>query len=184
MHKPKIIFFDIDGTLIDMEKKQVTPRMLDTLHKLQANGIRLAIATGRSPMTVPLKDFPGVQFDTLLTFNGSYCYDKEQVLYASPIPTEDIRTIRQNAAVLGRPMCLATEKRLAANGVDQDLADYFAVAKDTAPIAEDFDAVAEGTVYQIMIGGRAEEYDRLMQGVNGAKIAAWWDRALDIIPTP
>lgn len=172
MHKPKIIFFDIDGTLIDMEKKQVTPRMLDTLHKLQANGIRLAIATGRSPMTVPLKDFPGVQFDTLLTFNGSYCYDKEQVLYASPIPTEDIRTIRQNAAVLGRPMCLATEKRLAANGVDQDLADYFAVAKDTAPIAEDFDAVAEGTVYQIMIGGRAEEYDRLMQGVNGAKIAA------------
>ena len=80
-------------------------------------------------------------------------------------------------------MCLATEKRLAANGVDQDLADYFAVAKDTAPIAEDFDAVAEGTVYQIMIGGRAEEYDRLMQGVNGAKIAAWWDRALDIIPT-
>lgn len=89
MHKPKIIFFDIDGTLIDMEKKQVTPRMLDTLHKLQANGIRLAIATGRSPMTVPLKDFPGVQFDTLLTFNGSYCYDKEQVLYASPIPTED-----------------------------------------------------------------------------------------------
>lgn len=157
--------------------------MLDTLHKLQANGIRLAIATGRSPMTVPLKDFPGVQFDTLLTFNGSYCYDKEQVLYASPIPTEDIRTIRQNAAVLGRPMCLATEKRLAANGVDQDLADYFAVAKDTAPIAEDFDAVAEGTVYQIMIGGRAEEYDRLMQGVNGAKIAAWWDRALDIIPT-
>ena len=103
MHKPKIIFFDIDGTLIDMEKKQVTPRMLDTLHKLQANGIRLAIATGRSPMTVPLKDFPGVQFDTLLTFNGSYCYDNEQVLYASPIPTEDIRTIRQNAACALRP---------------------------------------------------------------------------------
>ena len=48
MHKPQIIFFDIDGTLIDMEKKQVTPLMLDTLHRLQANGIRLAIATGRS----------------------------------------------------------------------------------------------------------------------------------------
>ena len=49
MRKPRIIFFDIDGTLIDMEKKQVTPLMLDTLHRLQANGIRLAIATGRSP---------------------------------------------------------------------------------------------------------------------------------------
>lgn len=112
MHKPKILFFDIDGTLIDMQKKCITPLMLSTLHKLQANGIRLAIATGRSPMTVPLEEFPGVQFDVFITFNGSYCYDKDRVLFASPIPTEDIRTLRRNAAALGRPMCLATESPL------------------------------------------------------------------------
>ena len=94
MHKPKILFFDIDGPLIDMQKKCITPLMLSTLHKLQANGIRLAIATGRSPMTVPLEEFPGVQFDVFITFNGSYCYDKDRVLFASPIPTEDIRTLR------------------------------------------------------------------------------------------
>ena len=29
MHKPRIIFFDIDGTLIDMEKKRITERTLD-----------------------------------------------------------------------------------------------------------------------------------------------------------
>lgn len=58
MRKPRIIFFDIDGTLIDMEKKQVTPLMLDTLHRLQANGIRLAIATGRSPHDGPTVGFP------------------------------------------------------------------------------------------------------------------------------
>jgi len=183
MRKPKIIFFDIDGTLIDMEKKQITPVMLSTLHKLQANGIRLAIATGRSPMTLPLEEFPGVQFDVLVTFNGSYCYDKDRVLSASPIPSEDIRTLLKNAAALGRPMCLATESRLASNGTDKDLSDYFAIAKIPVHIAEDFDAVAAGTVYQIMIGGRADEYGRLMQGVKGAKIAAWWDRAMDIIPT-
>lgn len=183
MRKPTIIFFDIDGTLIDMQKKQITPLMLSTLHKLQANGICLAIATGRSPMTVPLDEFPGVQFDVLVTFNGSYCYDRDHVLFASPIPVEDIRTLRKNAAALGRPMCLATESRFAANGTDKDLADYFAIAKEVVPIADNFAEVAEGTVYQIMIGGRAEEYDRLMQGVKGAKIAAWWDRAMDIIPT-
>lgn len=129
MRKPRIIFFDIDGTLIDMEKKQVTPLMLDTLHRLQANGIRLAIATGRSPMTVPLWDFPGVQFDVLVTFNGAYCYDKNRVLFASPIPAEDVRTLRRNAAALGRPLRVATESTLAANGNEQDLDDYFAVAK-------------------------------------------------------
>ena len=46
MHKPRIIFFDIDGTLIDMEKKRITERTLDALRRLQQNGILLAIATG------------------------------------------------------------------------------------------------------------------------------------------
>lgn len=86
MHKPKILFFDIDGTLIDMQKKCITPLMLSTLHKLQANGIRLAIATGRSPMTVPLEEFPGVQFDVFITFNGSYCYDKDRCCLPAPSP--------------------------------------------------------------------------------------------------
>ena len=182
MRKPRIIFFDIDGTLIDMEKKQVTPLMLDTLHRLQANGIRLAIATGRSPMTVPLWDFPGVQFDVLVTFNGAYCYDKDRVLFASPIPAEDVRTLRRNAAALGRPLCVATESTLAANGNEQDLDDYFAVAKIPVPVTPDFDTIASGTVYQIMMGGRKDEYSRILQDVRGAKIAAWWDRAVDIIP--
>ena len=182
MRKPRIIFFDIDGTLIDMEKKQVTPLMLDTLHRLQANGIRLAIATGRSPMTVPLWDFPGVQFDVLVTFNGAYCYDKNRVLFASPIPAEDVRTLRRNAAALGRPLCVATESTLAANGNEQDLDDYFAVAKIPVPVTPDFDTIASGTVYQIMMGGRKDEYSRILQDVRGAKIAAWWDRAVDIIP--
>ena len=50
MHKPRIIFFDIDGTLIDMENKRITERTLDALRRLQQNGILLAIATGRSPL--------------------------------------------------------------------------------------------------------------------------------------
>ena len=74
MHKPRIIFFDIDGTLIDMEKKRITERTLDALRRLQQNGILLAIATGRSPLIVP--KFDGVEFDVFLTYNGSYCYDQ------------------------------------------------------------------------------------------------------------
>ena len=33
------VFFDIDGTLIDMEKKCVTEKMLETLRRLQEKGI-------------------------------------------------------------------------------------------------------------------------------------------------
>lgn len=31
----KIIFFDVDGTLIDMQKKEASPKILDTLYRLK-----------------------------------------------------------------------------------------------------------------------------------------------------
>lgn len=46
----KIIFFDIDGTLIDMKTKQITEKMSDTLQRLKQRGILPGIATGRAPM--------------------------------------------------------------------------------------------------------------------------------------
>lgn len=116
MHKPRIIFFDIDGTLIDMEKKRITERTLDALRRLQQNGILLAVATGRSPLIVP--KFDGVEFDVFLTYNGSFCYNMTGDISVSPIPPQDVQTLIQNAAALGRPVSVAgrTPTALQRNG--------------------------------------------------------------------
>ena len=53
MGKIKIAFFDIDGTLIDSKKKKMTDNTKEMLHKLQENGIKICIATGRPPILVP-----------------------------------------------------------------------------------------------------------------------------------
>ena len=36
MQQIKIIFFDIDGTLIDMQSKHISPRTVEALHRLRA----------------------------------------------------------------------------------------------------------------------------------------------------
>ena len=128
MHKPRILFFDIDGTLIDMEKKRITERTLDALRRLQQNGILLAIATGRSPLIVPR--FDGVEFDVFLTYNGSYCYDRRGDIFASPIPPQDVQTLIQNAAALGRPVSVAGRTQLLSNGTDDDLTAYYTPSAD------------------------------------------------------
>lgn len=61
MNKIKIAFFDIDGTLIDMNAKTISKRMLETLVRLKDKGMILCLATGRSPITLP--DFGEVAFD-------------------------------------------------------------------------------------------------------------------------
>ena len=76
----KIIFFDIDGTLIDMKKKCISEKVLETLIELKKNGIQICIATGRSPIELP--HFPNVAFDAFLTYNGSYCFDRHRVIFS------------------------------------------------------------------------------------------------------
>lgn len=177
----KIIFFDIDGTLIDMRTKRMSEKMLETLVRLKENGVILCIATGRSPISLP--HFEGVAFDAFLTFNGSYCFDQSQTIFSNPIPADNVRTIIRNATAIGRPVSLATKERLAANGKDKDLAEYFSFAHLELEAADDFEEVAKEEIYQVMMGCVESEYPGIMKAVRRAKITAWWDRAVDIIPS-
>ena len=70
MNRSTNIFFDIDGTLLDFGKKDLSPQIREALLKLRTNGTRICIATGRSPLAVPM--FEGVEFDAYLTYNGCY----------------------------------------------------------------------------------------------------------------
>ena len=76
----KIVFFDIDGTLIDKNKKRISEKMLETLRRLKENGTIICIATGRSPIALP--HFEGVEFDAFLTFNGSYCFTEDADIFS------------------------------------------------------------------------------------------------------
>ena len=85
MNKPKIIFFDVDGTLVPL-KGAARPRTLEALRRLHQNGIRLCIATGRAPMEVP--KFEGVSFDAFLNYNGypaSVCVSvNDEIIHGIP----------------------------------------------------------------------------------------------------
>lgn len=176
----KIAFFDIDGTLIDFQKKGLSTKTCEALNRLKEKNILLTIATGRAPLTLPKLD--GVEFDVFLTFNGSYCYNHKDTIFSKSIPTEDVNKIIHNATELKRPVSIATQKRIVANGKDEDLVKYYDLAKLQIEVADDFEKVAEETVYQMMLGSRKEEYPLLMKDVKNARITAWWDRAVDIIP--
>ena len=178
----KIAFFDVDGTLVDMEKKVITPAMIETLKHLKENGIILCMATGRGPYLVP--SFPGIDFDVFLSYNASYCYTKDEVIFSNPIPKEDVKAIVENASEIHRPVFLAGVEGGGANGCDKDLADYFAIAKSKVNVLDnfDFEKLMDKKVYQMMVGCYKEEYADILRDVDGARITAWWTRAADITP--
>lgn len=178
MNDIKIVFFDIDGTLVKLGEKTLSDKTAYTLRKLREKGIRICIATGRSPSALPEL---GIAFDAYLTFNGSLCYTESETIHSDPIPSSTVQQLIQNAAAIGRPVSVATRTRLAANGWDQDLSDYYDIAHLTLTVAEDFEEACQEGVYQLMLGSPQTEPPAVIQGVDGVKAVFSWDRAVDVI---
>lgn len=183
MGKIKIVFFDIDGTLIDPEKKKITQNTKKALLKLQENGIKICIATGRPPIVVPDFASEGVKFDAFLTFNGSYCYNDTEDIFQNPLEQDDVKQIIQNGKEIGHPIAVATKKKVGANGLEDNLVEYFEVANQEIHIAPDFDELIKEDVFQIMMAGTKDEYKDMVKDTKRAAVTAWWDRAVDIIPS-
>ncbi len=180
MGKIKIVFFDFDGTLFDPKTQRVSEKTMQALKALREKGIKLCLATGRSPSALP--DFGGWEFDAYLTFNGALCYNKAEIIFSNPVAPADVQKVIENATSLGRPVSLALKDRLVANGKDRDLADYYAVASLELTVAEDFEQARHEDVYQVMLGCRDCEKDAVIRGVEGVKIVTSWERAIDVIP--
>ncbi|MBR2046367.1 MAG: Cof-type HAD-IIB family hydrolase [Agathobacter sp.] len=180
MNQIKIVFFDIDGTLFKLHTNEMSEKTLETLQTLRANGIKICIATGRTPMGLP--KFEGVEFDAYLTYNGSYCYADDVTIFSNSIPKEDVKQILMNAKKMGKPVTVALKSQISSNGVDADLEHYMAVENLDLNVSDDFEDKCKDEIYQVMLACSPNEYTQILENVKNAKIATWWDRAVDIIP--
>ena len=179
MNHIKIVFFDIDGTLVKLGAPDLSEKTVDALRRLREKGIKLCIATGRSPNILPRLS---VEFDAFLTFNGSLCYAGNETIHSNPIPYESVLQLVRNGTDRGKPVCVATGKRHAANGWEQDLSDYYEVANLVLTVTEDFDEACKEDVYQVMLSARETDPTTVADGVPGVKAVFSWPRAVDVIP--
>ncbi|MBO0959582.1 Cof-type HAD-IIB family hydrolase [Neobacillus sp. MM2021_6] len=101
MKKP-IVFFDIDGTLLNEEKK-IPASTKKAVRLLQEQGIHTVIATGRAP-----KMFYWIQkelnIDSYVAMNGQYVVFDGQEIYANPIDRDRLETLSMMTASNGHGM--------------------------------------------------------------------------------
>ena len=69
----KVIFFDIDGTLLSMKTHRVPDSARRALEELRRKGIKLFLATGRSPAWLgSIEGMLDFKFDGYVMLNGQY----------------------------------------------------------------------------------------------------------------
>ena len=152
----KIAFFDVDGTLLQLGSKEPSPKTVQALQKLRANGVLLCMATGRGYLSVP--HFESVDFDIWLTFNGSYVRSKDTVLFKNPLDVDDKYRILQNLKQMHRAAAISNEHFIVTNGTDPDLAQYFSFGSEKLMVSDRFDAKLSKNMLAITIPAQDTKY--------------------------
>ncbi|MDP4103382.1 MAG: Cof-type HAD-IIB family hydrolase [Bacillota bacterium] len=108
----KIVFFDIDGTLLDHDKN-LPLSTKRALKELKSSGVFVAIATGRAPfMFESLREELGI--DSFVSFNGQYVVFENQVIYQNPLDTNELSLFLKETRKNNHPLVFLTEKTMKA----------------------------------------------------------------------
>lgn len=88
----KIIFLDVDGTLINYEAK--LPLSAEkAVNMARANGHRVYICTGCSKAEIEQRDFRDMKLDGMIGANGGYVEDNGKVIMHQSLSKEDVKHI-------------------------------------------------------------------------------------------
>jgi Cof subfamily protein (haloacid dehalogenase superfamily) len=178
----KIVFFDIDGTLLT-EEKEVCETTRDAIKKLKENNVHVAIATGRAPFMIKslLDD---LEIDTYVTYNGQYVVHNGNAVFRNPLKRELLQKLEENAHQNNHPMVFMDHLDMKANVASHDhITDSFGSLKMTAPsYAPNY--YHDRDIYQaLLFFDRKEENNfEYKSDFSDCHFIRWHDYSVDILP--
>lgn len=117
--KYNIVFFDVDGTLINYEDGCVEESTKQAIQLLQEKGIHLVAATGR-PLSM-CYELKALGIETFITANGAYVKHKDLVIHKTPIAKEIVHNVQAFAQEQQHSLTFFTEQ-LSMNSIQSPVA--------------------------------------------------------------
>lgn len=179
---PKIVFFDIDGTLYSMRTNRIPSSALDAIRKLRDRGILVFLATGRHKVQIEtLPQFQGLEYDGGVTLNGSYCYDQNGVIFHNPVCREDIAGLLEKLQQDPIPCGFIEESQSYVNFYNNWVYDVHKMIHTPLLPIGDLGRGLENPIYQVLLYLKPEDSDAL-PFMPHCRSTRWHTGGLDIIP--
>lgn len=103
----KIVFMDVDGTLLSEKDRSLSPSTEESIRQLVCRGIQVVLVTGR-PCNL-CGDFRKLGFDTMISANGALIKSGEEVIHKSVLSTRMVREFSEFAELNGSIISYFTE---------------------------------------------------------------------------
>lgn len=175
----KVIFFDIDGTLLN-HTKEIPDSTRKAIGDLKKAGHHVAIATGRAPfMFEDLRDELGI--DSFVSFNGQFVVFEGSVIYKNPLNKERLEELLEFAHESGHPLVFMSDETMMSTESDHPyIHESMGTLKFMHPEPDPV-FYREHEIYQSLLfckEGEEESYKKYKD----FHIIRWHDLATDILP--
>ncbi|KOS63167.1 Cof-type HAD-IIB family hydrolase [Lysinibacillus agricola] len=113
----KIVFFDVDGTLVNYEDGRIEESTRTAIKQLKNKGIHIVAATGR-PLSM-CQDLRNIGIETFITANGAHVKYQDRVIHKMPIAKEIVHAVKAFAEDNKQSLSFFTEQ-LSMNNVQEE----------------------------------------------------------------
>ena len=178
----KIVFFDIDGTLLDHDAK--LPNYTEAaIKQLQENGVFVAIATGRSPfMFESLRK--ELDIDTFVSINGQYVVFENKVVYRNPFKSMDLKKLHETAEKYNQTPIVFMDEATMKSSVPNNKRVEEAIGSLKLPHPDvKVDYYEENDVYQALLFCTEEEEEKFTSQYDQFRFIRWHQYSTDVLPS-
>ncbi len=120
----KLIFMDLDGTIIDHKTNTILESTKRVIKNLQTNGHTVVIATGRPPCLFYDID-KTLNIDTYIAANGRYVKHQDKVLLNDALNPEIVNLFVEEMAQKGYDVGFETADKYVVNTISNDFVEKF-----------------------------------------------------------
>jgi len=177
----KYLFFDIDGTLYDSNKR-LPKEAKEAVFEAKQNGHEVFIATGRAPFMIKdvLRD---LEIDSYICFNGQYIVYKNEVILHNEIDSEQLTLVSEFANGRNHPMVyMNATKMVSSIAFHPHIEESISSLKFPHPEhIEEFYQNEE--IYQALVFCSKEEELAYKETFPQLKFVRWHRVSADILPT-
>ncbi|MCM3728163.1 Cof-type HAD-IIB family hydrolase [Neobacillus cucumis] len=175
-----IVFFDIDGTLLD-HNKQLPSSTKHAIQALKREGHDVAIATGRAPFLFEnLRE--ELEIDSFVSFNGQYVVLGGEVIYKNPLNTKALDSLTKFANKYNHPLVYMGHEIMKANSQYHPHIDVSIGTLGVSHPGYDPHYFVDREIFQALLFCPDEEEAQYRDGLKDLNFIRWHQFSMDVLP--